>query len=226
MTEDFIKYKCKFCKKNFLSERIYMKHLCTQMSRSKEIQTIEGRMAYEYYKIWMSKQKRTAPPPETFVTASYYTAFTRFAEWVRMTGIPTPDRYIDMMVQSKISPINWRRSEAYEIYNEFMDKHALPLDQAIVTVETLVSLSEQFECEIGDVLNHLKMAQVLELIHQRRLSMWLLWCSKRFVGWYATLDVHEKEQFRQSVNSVWWSVKLERSTDIPALKKLAEDIGI
>lgn len=220
-------YRCKYCKRDFTRELAFQKHECTQMVRAKEIQTIEGRHAYELYKVWMDKQGRKAPPIETFVVSAYYSSFYQFAVWVRQTGIPQPEKYVELMADSKIAPAIWRRQEAYQIYLEWNDKKSSPIDQAAITVDTLTTLAEIIECEPREVFDHFRIGEILELIQQRRLSPWLLFCSKAFKEWVSKLDPHEKKLFMKSIGVDYWSMKMEREPEtIRGLRELAESLGI
>lgn len=204
-----------------------MRHECTQMIRAKEIQTIEGQQAYGMYKTWMEKQKRKAPPVETFCTSSYYSSFYKFACWVRETGIPTPEKYVEIMAQNKISPALWRRSEAYSMYLEYNDKLSSPYDQAGITVDTIQALAEGLEVPPNQVFGHFKVGEILELVQQRRLSPWLLFCSKAFKQWVSTLDPGERQLFMKSVGIDYWAMKLERAPEVVKnLKEIAEALEI
>lgn len=220
-------FECKYCMKPFRNERHFMKHTCTQMIRAQEIQTIQGRQAYELYKIWLEKQKRKPPSIEVFCTSSYYTSFYKFAHWVRQTGIAKPEKYVELMVQGKIAPAIWRRSEAYQIYLEWNDKLSSPIDQSEITIDTITTLSEGLQCPPAEVFRHFKAGEILELVHQRRLSPWLLFCSKSFKKWVSELDPVDRQLLMRGIGIDYWTVKFERHPDtIKDLRTLAESLGI
>lgn len=220
-------YECKHCRKKFYSERVFIKHECTQMLRTHEIQTIQGQMAYGMYKVWLEKQRRKPPPPEGFVTSAYYTSFMKFASWVRETGIPDPEKYIDLMVDSKIAPALWRRSEAYQIFLEYTDKRSDPYEQVNVSIETILALSEGLEIKPAEVFKRFTSAEITELIQQRRLSPWLMFCSKSFKQWIESLVEGERRELMKNIGIGFWSNKLERSPEVvKQIKLIAEELGI
>lgn len=220
-------YSCKHCKRKFTNERAFMKHECTQMVRGREIQTVIGQSGYGLYKIWMEKQRRAAPPIETFLASAYYTSFINFATWVRETGVSDSEKYVELMVAAKIAPALWRRNEAYQIYLEYYDKRANPIAQATMTIETLLALAEGLECEPGEVFSKFQVGEILELIQQRRLSPWLLFCSKSFKNWYQSLHDSHRAALMKSIGIDYWSNKLENNPKVVMeLKGIAESIGI
>lgn len=220
-------YSCKYCKRKFFNERTFMKHTCTAMERSREIQTIVGQQAYGLYKVWLEKQRRKPPAVEGFLTSAYYSSFIKFTQWVRDTGIPDPEKFVDLMVQSKIAPALWRRGECYAIYLEYTDKRSDPDAQAQITAETLAALSEGLGVPMDQVFKQFKAPEIGELIQQRRLSPWLLFCSKSFKEWVGTLHDGERAHLMKSLGIDYWTVRFERSPDkVKFLKEYAQQLGI
>lgn len=220
-------WECKHCRKKFSKERIFMAHECTQMQRSKEIQTPVGAMAYGLYKYWLEKQKRKAPPVEGYISSSYYTGFIKFAQYVKETGVHDPHKYVELMLEAKISPTLWRRSEAYQIFLDYFDKRSSPYEQAATSVETITALAEGLEVAPGDVFKQLQVGDMLDMIQQKRLSPWLLFCSKSFKEWIGVQDPNDRALLMRSIGVDYWAVKLERQPEVVReLKEIAEALGI
>ena len=222
-----VEFECKHCRRKLYNERAFMKHECPQMKRASEIQTLDGQRAYVFYKHWLEKQKRKAPAVETFITSAYSTSFIKFSIWANETGIPDPSKYIDLMVEKKIAPALWRRGEAYSIFLEYIDKRSDPYDQATTTVETILSLAEGMGVEPGEVFMKFKSGEILELIQQRRLSPWLLFCSRSFKEWVNTLHEIDRTVLMKGLGIEYWAVKLEKQPAIVKnLKEIAIELGI
>jgi len=204
-----------------------MRHECTGMIRAREIQTIEGRQAYELYKVWLESQKKKGPSIETFCTSAYYSSFLKFTNWIRDTRVPDPGKYIEVMNEKKISPALWRRSEAYEMYLEFIDKRADPYDQVGVSVETIQALSDAWECKTEEVFSRLTLEELLELIQQRRLSPWLLFCSKSFKIFVSKLHPEDRSLLMTTIGSEYWAMKLERNPEVVVnIRKVVASLGV
>jgi hypothetical protein len=220
-------YDCKFCKKKFFNERTFMKHECTAMVRSREIQTVIGQQAYGLYKIWLEKQRRKPPAAEGFIASSYYSSFYKFAEWCRETGIPDPQRYVELMLTNKIAPTLWRRNDAYQIFLEYSDKKSDPYEQVNIAIDTILALSEGLEVKPSEVFSKFTSGEITELIQQRRLSPWLLFCSKSFKDWIGTLHESERAALMKNIGITYWSEKLERSPEVVKnVREIALALGI
>lgn len=204
-----------------------MKHQCTPMTRAMEMQTIDGQQAFALYKAWLLKTKRSTPTAEAFMASSYYSSFSKFVEWSKEIGLPNVRQYSEVMMGKKLSPTLWRRPEAYQLYLEFLDHRTDPIDQAATTIETMITFAEHLSCEVGDVLQQLKPFEVLELVHQRRLSPWLLFCSKTFKSWYQGLNAADRHALMRGIGVDFWALKLEKNPKVvEELKQLAESIGM
>lgn len=204
-----------------------MRHTCREGERAQEIKTHDGQVAYALYRRWMEGQGKRAPPIETFAISTYYSSFLKFAKWVKETGIPDATRYVDLMVDKKIAPALWRRDEAYAMFLEWVDNKSSPIEQAEITIETLATLGESLGIPLGEVWDHMQPGAVLELIQQRRLSPWLLFCSKTFKGWIETLHEADRHALMRGIGIGYWAVKLENAGDVVRdLKEVADQLGI
>lgn len=220
-------YECKHCKKKFFKEGAFIKHECTSMLRSREIQTALGQQAYGLYKVWLEKQRRKPPPPEGFIASTYYSSMIKFAQWTRETGIPDPEKYVELMINNKISPALWRRGEAYQIFLEYSDRKSDPYEQMNNTIETILTLAEGLEIKPSEVFGKFTSGEITELIQQKRLSPWLLFCSKSFKEWTSHLHESDRRALMKNIGIDYWSTKLEKAPEVVKNGKLiAEELGI
>lgn len=220
-------YDCKYCRKRMVNERAFMAHRCTQMERAEQQNTLIGQTSYLFYKLWFDELKRKAPSHETFLTSAYYRSFTKFAEFVKEVNLPNPEKYVELMVEQKLAPALWTRNEAYSAYLGWADKQSPPMDQAAITVETLQTLAEQLGVTTGEVFDRLDYGAILTLVQQRKLSPWLLLCSKRFKEWLGKRSIDEQRNFMRLIGVEYWAFKMERApTVVRELKDIAYALGI
>jgi hypothetical protein len=179
------------------------------------------------YKLWLEKQRRKPPPVETFITSTYYTGFISFAKFCQETSIADPDAYVDLMVKKGISPSLWLRDDAYAMYLEFMDKHADPYVQAERTLKCVSSIAEKLDIPVNKVFAELRYTEMMELINQRQLSPWILFCSKSFKEWSAKLMEQERVALMKAIGIGYWQVVFERQPTIVAdMKLMVQALGL
>lgn len=178
-------YKCKFCNGGFVYEKRFLAHHCKQMKRDEEFRSIEGKRAWEYYKLWMKSNKRSAPNPDSFIQSRYFNTFIKFAKFVKQIRLPHVSKFIRLMKQKDLPPTMWTSDEVYQTYLEFIDHVMPPHDLAETSVETLFDVAEEYDVDVSDVFDHIMPTEVIQLIRQRRLSPWILLRSKKFRNFFA-----------------------------------------
>lgn len=204
-----------------------MKHECQQMLRSREVQTVVGQQAYTLYKLWLEKQRKKPPPPATFITSTFYTAFIKFAQFTRATEVQRPELYVDLMLKAGLSPTLWRGDDAYRMYIEHIDRKLDPYLQAEETIKTLDGIARSKGCELSVVFDSLRFGEVLSMVSKKHLSPWLLFCSQRFRTWMLSLDKPNQDLLLMTVGHTYWREVLDRNPEIVKdMKAIAEGLGL
>lgn len=221
-------YACKFCAKRFSKEKHFMAHECMQMKRSVEVQTAIGQQAYVMYKTWLEKQRKKPPAVEGFTSSTFYTSFLKFAHYCREHAIgPNTDIYMDLMIKQGISPALWVRPECYAQFIEHIDRKSDPYKLGEQTISVLLELADRLKVAPNKIFEELKFGEVLELLNQRRISPWFLFCSAGFKAWTQKLDPTERDLMYKQIGIGYWADALERKPEVVKdMKLLALELGL
>ena len=222
-------YTCQYCLSNFKRETSFMRHRCKEMERMKQLHSVTGQAAYALYSDWLKETKRKAPPIETFADSMYYTAFIKFANFVKDVGITRPKSYMRVMSERGISPTLWTRNESYRFFIEWNDKVSSPEYQAEVTVDTLYKLADQYGISIHDVFIRLKPREIIQFIRERRMSMWILLHSSVFKQHLQTYDIEDRKELNKLVDFEYWADVLHKKENEQIrtfMKELTAELGI
>lgn len=98
MTNPASLFQCKHCMKTFKRESTFMNHKCKEMIRLETIQTINGQQAYQFYKRWLLKCRKSTQTIEAFLNSTYFNAMLRFVDFCKSHNILDPIAYIDKIV--------------------------------------------------------------------------------------------------------------------------------
>jgi hypothetical protein len=177
-------FECEYCNKKYKIETHFMKHSCTPMKRAQEFKTPMGQAAWAFYKEWMLQQKRRMPDSRAFLASTQYGSFIRFAEMVRKTRLPKPAEFIKLMIKRGYFPSMWKSPQIYDEYMTHMDMNMTYAKHIEITKATLHNQATHFQCEIGDVFEHLSIGEVITLIRERKLSAWILILSDKFKNYF------------------------------------------
>lgn len=221
-------FRCKFCGAGFVREDRYLKHRCKEMERDEEIRTPVGQAAWEYYKLWLNLQRRQAPTVETFLTSRYYTTMVKFAKFVIKTGIPNAEQYIKYMLKQEVSPMLWTNDQMYADYLQYLDRGRDPISQADYTVDNLLLLAENFECDVSEVFENLTPDQVIMLLRRRQLSPWVLIHSSKFKEFVRDkMNTDQKMVFQTIVKPQVWAQRRQEQPDVSSqMKKIVRELNL
>ena len=212
------KYTCKYCSHSFVHESRFLSHKCKHMKRLEEFQTPDGQAAWLYYQQWLRAQKRMPPPSKSFLTSKYYRTFINFAKHVKAVGLPKPDKFIWLMQEKTLQPSIWTSNDVYSIYLEHLDRNTSPVDQAKLSIDTLLNIADKAEMDVSNVFEKLAPNDVIHLLRTRQISPWLLLRSKKFKILFRDQASPEQQVILETlIRPDYWMVKFEKHP-----KELAE----
>lgn len=227
MTNPASLFQCKHCRKSFKRESAFMNHKCKEMIRLETVQTINGQQAYQYYKRWLLKCRKTIQSIDAFLNSTYFNAMLRFVDFCKSHNIIDPIAYIDKMVELKISPSLWDRQEAYTFYLEKLDKQVDPYILAERTLGIILELSNALEITTSELFDKLPLGEVVELIEKRHLSPWILLSSSAFKNWIMLLEEQEVIMVMNAIKPDYWKVLFDQNQKIVLdMQMLAREVGI
>lgn len=218
---------CSYCNTRFQSETRFMRHTCKEKDRAFEIKSPLGQAAFGYYQAWMKLKRFSQPSSAAFLESKYYKAFINFAQLVIDANISRPDKYMELMVEAEVLPILWCREQCYGVYLEWIDKLSDPLDQVQASVNYLLDICEKESFQLPEIFDKLGVQRVLNLVRQRRLTPWLLFCSPSFGKFLKELDKEQLKVFNTVVNASFWGDKFqkERAT-LEHIKLIVKEVGL
>lgn len=220
-------WECQYCNKTFSSETRFMNHTCKDMEKSDSLRSPDGLLAYEYYCKWMQKQRRKAPTIETFQHSRYFTSFFKFVKYCKTHSIVYPEKYIDIMMNRDLSPMLWCRDECFSFYLDYCDNKADPMEQVVISVDTILTLSEQLELSPSELFDTLHYREIFALIQQQKLSLWLLFGSEKFRNLMKSLPKEERVVASRLINYNRWLKKIGDFPEVISdMKVIAKELGI
>lgn len=221
-------FDCDYCSSTFKLERNYNKHRCEKMIRYEDIGTKRSKMAFSFYCEWMRLKHRIPPSKDTFINSRYYTTFFKFIDFLKQYAIANPTTYLKLMVSLKMEPYSWITLDVYRYYLDNFDRNTNPLEQASITVNTLIQLSKIFDCKIRKTIPKLEANEMIKLIQAKKLSPWILLFSKQFFHFLENNTTKEQKIILQTlIDPNRWRVIFSRKhTEVAQMKNIVEEMRI
>jgi hypothetical protein len=223
-----IGWKCDYCRKTFVHEKSFMKHICNGKRRLEQIQSPIGQAAYANYSTWMKLQRHTVPPIDTFMTSKQYSSFIKFTEYCKLLNIDA-ENFITLIVKnaSDITPILWCRNNVYSLYLQFYDQTHDPYLQVADSIEYLAKHAEREGCQLNEVLFVLGFQVVLEAFRLKKLSPWFLFTSSIGIKFLQSLEIDEYKLIESVINAAVWGERFSQNPElVEELQHLSSSAGL
>lgn len=188
----------------------------------------KGKSAYRFYQDWFIMRHHSPPSKDSFINSRYFTSFMKFVDYQKKMAIPNVKEYIKLMVSLKMLPHSWTNKDAYEYYINKYDSNVAPLKQAEHTIETLVQLSNIFECDLKNSMEELDGNDMIKLIQAKKLSPWILLFSKKFFN-FLLKDVTTEQRIiiQTLINTNKWKRKFQTNPKaVRHMKKIVKELEI
>ena len=184
------------------------------MRRDAQIRTQEGQAAWQFYQLWLKKNRRSTRGIHSFVGSRYYKAFNKFAEFVKKLSLPEPDTFIWFVVDKKYEPTLWTDRRVYQEYLEFLDRQGDYLSRAACTIKTIKKIASEVGCEFAEVFDHITAPELIHKINSRELSPWLLLASPKFINFYKTeISPTDRVRIEGIIRIPYWKERFAKYPD-------------
>lgn len=210
-------WDCEYCKKSFKFEKSFMKHFCKEKSRLEYLRSPTGQVTYSYYRDWMRANKRSVPPPETFIHSSFFTTFCKFAEHVNRVMLPSPELFITTMVKHNIQPSLWCRDNVYAMYMGIYEKEVTPETQFLNSIDYLYEYSLRNDVELQKSFESMGVEYFLKQVQKRNLSPWFLAASTVFRTWLKQLPQEGAKRVEESVKVGALMIRIRGNAELTKL---------
>lgn len=168
-------------------------------------------------------------PPQlgSFAASRYFKAFVGFVEFVKRVQLPRADRFIALMNQHKLPPTLWTSNEAYALFLEYMDRKLSGLENAALSVQTIISYCDKHGIDTAEVFNHMPIQELIRLMQLRKLSPWLLLVSSTFKRAYRDRATPEQQIVLSNlIRPDYWPERVANSEHLEDIRALVKELGI
>jgi len=212
VTDD--KMTCEFCKRSFVQEQSFLKHICEYKHRWLEKDRRGNQIGFQCYlefykKHSTSKKERTY---EDFIRSAYYTAFVKFGAYAMEISCINIPRYIDYLLKEKVKIDTWTSDTVYTGFLLNYLKTEDHLDAIQRSVETCVELSEVENVKPNDLLRYGNRNKICHEITKGRLSPWLLYHSESGIKFIDDLNEDQVKIVYDYIQPTQWAIKFSKMT--------------
>lgn len=220
------KFHCEFCERDFIRESTMAKHICETKRRVNDKDKTGNRLGYASFIQFYSKHSRKKKNYMEFAKSSYYTAFVKFGNYCFDAQVINVARFVDWLLNQKISIDNWNRDSNYTKFIIDYTKSEDPLDAIARSIETCVGLAKQDNIQTKDVLRYGNKNKICFMITKGKISPWMLYHSESGLKFIESLDITQQKMIIDYINPEQWALKfMKHKNMILEVKELLNVAG-
>lgn len=221
-------YECSYCGATFVKQKTFDNHKCDLMKKHELLKTMLGKRAWSFYQKWFKIQNRPVNDINTFINSRFFNTFVIFAKFVSRMPLPDTTMFIKLMVNKNIPPHMWYDNNVYLLYIDYFDKNSTPEKNITITINSLLSLSEKYKCELSEIFNYADAYEILELFRYRKLSPWVMLNSIKFKQFYVNKLHGEQRIILESIIKLdHWGEKFKNNQPVlETIKTYVSEMGL
>jgi len=108
--------KCKWCEKEFKSERTLAAHMCPKKRRWADREMTHIRLAYRVFQMFYEMNTAASKPKsmEDFIRSSYYEGFTKFGRSCIRNEYLQPEKFAEWLIKNGKKLADWSKDKTYD----------------------------------------------------------------------------------------------------------------
>lgn len=220
---------CKFCGREFSSERIIASHLCRQKQRDKDKNSVASRIALfafqELYKLTTNGKKLKTF--QEFSESKLYVAFIKFARAMLALNPVSLEGYIHYLIKEGIKLKEWTADETYLV---FVAKYLMlepPLDAFERSFLYITEWSAQHDIEFKLFFRRVTTAEAVLMIQGGRISPWVLYLAPSSNSLLDSFTSEQSGMIKDILDPGFWADRLEaKREDTAFIRETLVEIGI
>lgn len=220
-------FECKHCGTRYVREAAFLAHECEEMKRQAIMQTMVGQRAFGIYSKWLTQKHGRPPAVASFMTSKFFNQFVTVAKFIKAVKITEVDVFLRMAIEDDLPPSMWVQDVVYSKFLQYMQQRVPAKEQMRITVNTLCELADIFECDTGDVFDHLSAGELAQILRERKLSPWILMFSGKFKSFLVNCPEDAQTMLSDLVKPMYWKMKFEKApSDVSYAKAIVKELGI
>lgn len=220
---------CKWCGKNFKSERTLAAHMCVKKKRWADKDLTHIRLGYRVYQMFyeLNTTASKSKSVEDFITSNYYEGFVKFGRSCIRNEYLEPEKFAEWLIKNGKKLKDWSTDAVYDEYLlEFVKKETgmRALERNIIY---LAKWAEETENNWQDYFTKVSPSRAVYDIRSAKISPWLVYLSNTGDQLLNNLNTEQVKMIQHIIDAPFW-LKLftKNKEEVREVKKTCELAGI
>lgn len=223
------KVKCKWCEKDFTSERTLSAHMCVKKRRWADKELSHVRLAFRAYQLFyeMNTSSKTTKTMEDFILSQYYEAFVKFGRACKLNEWLDPERYTEWLIKNGVKLKSWGSDSEYNKYLKEYIKKEPGLKALERTVLYLAEWSKDSSFDWQDYFKNVTTPRAVYDLKSAKISPWVLYLSETGDQLLTRFNEEQVEMIKDLIDPVFW-MKLfkQNKEEVSLIKQACKDANL
>lgn len=221
--------KCKYCGKNFTSERTLAVHMCPKKQRFNEKDLSHVRMGLRAFQMFyeMSTNATKIKTFEEFANSQYYTAFVKFGRKLAKEDLLYPEKYTEWCIKNSIKLKNWSSDSNYNTYlREYVKKE--PAQKAMErTILTMEEWAKEHNTNLQEYFRQVTTPLAVYHIRGGKISPWMMFLTESGQELWTKFTGEQIDMIKEIADPVFWRDLFRKNpSEVEIVQDIGEQVGL
>jgi hypothetical protein len=220
---------CKWCDKEFRTERTLAAHMCPRKRRWADKDMTHVRLGYRVYQMFYELSTTVAKPKtmEDFIRSQYYEAFVKFGRSCVRNEYLDPERFAEWLIRNGKKLADWSKDS---LYNEFLLEYVKKETGLRALERSVLYLAQWAEDNDSDWQDYFKIVSAPRAVHDIRaakISPWLLYLSDTGDQLLTRFSSEQVKMINDIIDAKFWmKVFAKNQEEVEEVQAACEAAGI
>tara|TARA_B100001287_G_scaffold251520_1_gene232808 strand:- start:908 stop:1576 length:669 start_codon:yes stop_codon:yes gene_type:complete len=221
--------KCKWCGKEFTSERTLAAHMCVKKRRWADKDMSHIRLGHRAFQMFYEMNTSTKEPKsmEDFIMSQYYEGFTKFGRSCMTNEWLQPEKYTEWLIKNGVKLKQWTSDRQYDKFVKDYCRKEPGLKALERTIVYLAKWSEENDKDLQTYFKEVSPSRAVHDIRAAKISPWVIYLSQTGNDLLARFNDEQVKMIEEMIDPPFWMKLFTTSKEeVKEIKQMCKDANI
>ena len=221
--------KCKWCGKEFTSERTLAAHMCVKKRRWADKDMSHIRLGHRAFQMFYEMNTSTKEPKsmEDFIMSQYYEGFTKFGRSCMTNEWLQPEKYTEWLIKNGVKLKQWTSDRQYDKFVKDYCRKEPGLKALERTIVYLAKWSEENDKDLQTYFKDVSPSRAVHDIRAAKISPWVIYLSQTGNDLLARFNDEQVKMIEEMIDPPFWMKLFTTSKEeVKEIKQMCKDANI
>ena len=221
--------KCKWCGKEFQSERTLSAHMCVKKRRWADRDMSHIRLGHRAFQMFYELNTSAKEPKsmEDFIMSQYYEAFVKYGRACQVNEWLQPERYTEWLIKNGVKLKQWTSDRQYDKFIKDYVRKEPGLKALERTIVYLSKWSDENDKAWQNYFTEVSPSRAVHDIRAAKVSPWVLYLSETGGDLLTRFNDEQVKMIQHVIDTSFWMKQFGyNKEEVEEIKKTCEVAGI